>query len=284
MRLPQLVSPFLTNYLRDHFGDLDLTETKADCKNCICARQKGNELPQYKADIKCCTFHPFIPNYAVGAILDQNILGTQNNTPRPKIDPRTLQIIHNKIAKKEYALPLGIFAPVRYQYHFHRRKPEDFGNNEGMICPYLLRESAQCGLWIHRSSVCMSYYCASDYGKNGLLFWELFGDYVHHLEMALAQDCMVSMGFSPDVIDLQLEYMSCETGTPEELATDSLADSVHASYWKDWGDNDSIDYYQSCAKYAKSLQNKDLEEMIDNEGRRMEQDLKSVIATLNLKT
>jgi hypothetical protein len=282
MHLSQLVSPFLKDHLTQLFGNLNLTETKADCLNCICAQKKSETLPLYRADIKCCTFRPFIPNFAVGAILDQSILDLSNYPTWTVVNAKTKTLIENKIKKNEYTLPLGIFAPVRYQYHFHRRKPEDFGNNESMVCPYMMRDTAQCGLWIHRSSVCMSYYCASDYGKNGLLFWELFGDYVHHLEMALAQDCMVSMGFSPDAIDLQLEYMSCETATPEELKTDSMPDALSNSYWQDWGNQDYQEYYRACARYAHDLKPQLINDMIDEEGFHMQDELKTIITQLNL--
>ncbi len=243
MNLSQISSPILKNYLLSRFPDLNLTEKKATFHNC----------PKYPMDLKCCTFHPFLTNYSVGAIL------SDPNTPK-----FILEQIRSKIQNQEYALPLGLFAPVKYQIEFHQRNENDFGFNSKFLCPYFDKIKQQCGIWAYRGSVCTSYFCDSDFGKKGLQFWSLFGDYLHYLEMSLAQDCMVSLGLDADLIDLQLEYINCESASEEEVQSNSMSDSIFNCHWKSWMELNQINsdnaksawiekFYIDSFNYAKSI-------------------------------
>jgi hypothetical protein len=181
MKLNEICSPFLDAYFRQQFGEVEVSESKATCHDCLCAKPDRDQgLPSYQADLKCCTFHPFLPNYAVGHLLAS-----------PETKPAIKELLRQKIRDREYALPMGIFVPVKYQVAFNNRQSEDFGNRAEFLCPYYDGQGQQCGLWLHRGSVCTSYYCTSDRGEAGLQFWATLGDYLHICEMVLAQDCVV---------------------------------------------------------------------------------------------
>lgn len=265
MTLAQLSSPFLTEYLRRKFIPVDLTERKATCEDCLCSKSKGQGLPNYHKDLKCCTFHPFLPNYVVGGILGDSAVSDDLK-----------QIVRKKILDREYALPMGIFAPVSYQVKFNLRQAEDFGNREEFLCPYFNRLKKNCGLWKYRGAVCSSYYCASDRGELGLQFWEILGEYLHLCEMSLAQDCIVSMGLSPESIDPQLEYVNCSTGTPEEMASISMSKSVFGVYWSEWPEGVE-DFYLACAKHVRSLSEKSFEDLLADDTSALEEQLRGLI-------
>ena len=129
MKIYQSCSPFLSPYLLQVFGDLDISEKTATCHDCLCSRPERKNLPFYQKHLKCCTFHPFLPNYEVGAILASEDVGYEAK-----------EVVRQKIQRREYALPLGVFAPVSYQVAFNQREPADFGNKESFLCPYFDRK------------------------------------------------------------------------------------------------------------------------------------------------
>lgn len=267
MKITEICSPFLKEYLGQQLGYLNVSETKATCHDCLCSKLERGNLPFYQKHLKCCTFHPFLPNYEVGAILSSNIVSESIKA-----------LIREKIRLREYALPMGIFVPVAYQVKFNNRKPEDFGQREEFLCPYYDRKNQNCGIWHHRGSVCTSYFCASDRGEAGLQFWEMLGDYLHICEMVMAQDCVVSMGLPPECIDGQLEYINCATGTPEELASHSMSEPVFKSHWADWGD-DIEEFYLSCSRYRQSVGTEELAALLYDEIHEIENELRAHLQT-----
>jgi hypothetical protein len=157
-----------------------------------------------------------------------------------------------KINLKEYALPLGIFPPVKFQVEFNNRSETDFGNKTEFLCPYYDKQKNSCGVWLHRGSVCTSYYCISDHGESGLQLWEMLGDYIHKLEMSLAQDCLVAQGIPFDRVENQFEYINCSSATPEEMQSNSMSQAIFESYWLDI-EKDPKEFYISIYEYAKNL-------------------------------
>lgn len=269
MKLDQVCSPFLSSYMATRFGVVDVTETKASCHNCLCSREDRGDLPYYRPNLKCCTFQPFLPNYAVGALLKSS-----------SVSDSIKHILRDKINSLQYALPLGIFVPVNYQVAFNHRESEDFGNRSDFLCPYFDKGMNQCGIWHHRGAVCTSYFCASDRGELGLEFWQRLGDYLHVCEMVLAQDALVSMGLPPEIIDGQLEYINCDTGTTEELASASMGRPLYNYFWKDWNHSPE-EFYQLCCDYVAQLTPKDLKNLLSEEVSDHEEALSAILIQWN---
>lgn len=263
MKLSEVCVPILSQYLDRTFGCISVEEKTATCGDCLCSKDCRGDLPFYRSDLKCCTFHPYLPNYAVGALLEAEWVA-----------PSVKELLREKIRNREYALPMGIFVPVAYQVNFNNRNTEDFGNKEEFRCPYYDKIKQQCGIWKYRGSVCTSYFCASDRGPEGLQFWELLGEYLHVSEMVLAQDCIVSMGLSPESIDEQLEYINCQTGTPEELSSNSMSIALFKHHWSDWGD-DIEAFYKGCFKYVGGLSADQIGQLLYDEIYEIEAELKS---------
>lgn len=241
---------------------LNPIETKATCDNCLCSQNKNAKLPKYRSDLKCCTFHPFMPNYLIGEILSAASVADEFK-----------EMIRQKIQQREYALPMGIFAPVNYQYEFLNREFQDFGNKESFLCPYFSKQNNNCGVWQFRGSVCTSYFCLSDRNDSGMRFWEAFGDYLNGLEMTLSQEFMAARGFSPELIEAGLEYMNCETGSPEELDSASMSQSMFNYLWWDYQLTEIEEFYKSASQYVKKLTKEDFNKILDPELKEMEHSL-----------
>lgn len=123
LKLEVIVPAIYKNIVNKKILMLDVTETKATCDNCTRARDKRFSYT-YKENLKCCTFHPYTPNFAVGALL---------STPVETVGIKKLK---SKIENREFAFPIGVMAPFDYQYLFLTKEENQFGNDENLLCPY----------------------------------------------------------------------------------------------------------------------------------------------------
>src|SRR4051812_26313941 len=66
--LPPVYQPFFDKF----FDRPKVDEPRATCDNCaMCDKGEPSPVPMeyFKPELKCCTYHPQLPNYLVGAIL-----------------------------------------------------------------------------------------------------------------------------------------------------------------------------------------------------------------------
>ena len=216
---------------------LDVTETKATCDNCLRARDRRFSFT-YKKELKCCTFHPYLTNYAIGALLEQDGIQQQSTGAHQGISKNQgIQKIRNKIAEREFAFPIGMMAPFDYQYAFLTKSDDQFGNDENLLCPYYNRGQNRCDIWMFRGVVCTSF----------------FSDYLSYVEMALAEECLVQMGFSPRDISDQLEFLNKREFEAEETEQKQISPAIDKSLWI--GYDDKISFYKKCFAIVKNLSN-----------------------------
>src|SRR5262245_2472370 len=67
-KLPPIYGPLLSGF----FDRPEVVETRATCDACaMCDHGQGAPVAMefFNPDTKCCTFHPVLANYLVGAIL-----------------------------------------------------------------------------------------------------------------------------------------------------------------------------------------------------------------------
>lgn len=240
--------------------DANLTETKATCNNC-------NWKP-YQPDLKCCTYEPYLPNYLVGAMFESSATSES-----------ALKALRTKIEKRQYSLPIGMLADVRYQVAFNNREPEDFGNRGDWLCPYFNRELQNCGVWKYRGAVCTTYYCQSDLGKKGIKFWEELSDYLSYVEMALMEEALVHLDFSPRQISDCLNYINRTEGTVSELKSKSLPIEKAKKLWNGYFDEQE-EFFRKTYKMVKEFDKKRFKEALGDSGAEIEDRLLDHLRTL----
>ena len=234
--------------------NLSIKETKATCADCLRSRDLRFSYA-YKPNLKCCTFQPFLPNYAVGGILVEKLNGAD----------RILEIIK----KKDHSLPLGLFPDLDYQHKFLQKIKTDFGTKTDLLCRYYDKAENQCSIWNYRGVVCTTYFCTSDYGKDGQNFWKKMNDYLSFTEMALAEDCLVLKDFSPRDISDQLVYLNFS----DFDSIDKYQLSVQ-KYKKMWnGYDDEVDFYKSCYNLVKNHSRIDFKKILLNQGLALEKEV-----------
>lgn len=238
-------------------------ETKATCDHCIMAKPQNRREIFYEPDLKCCTYYPFLPNYVVGAILSEKSLAS----------PAALASIRQKISNREYSLPLGLVAPPSYQVPFNHRKKNEFGQREDWLCPYFDREKQNCGIWRQRGAVCTSFYCKSSYGAKGLRYWDELSNYLTYVEMALMEEALVMLDFSPRQISDLLNYLNRQEATASELKSPRLPEKKARELWNGYYD-DQEGFFKKSFQIVEELNRKSFRELLGETGQQLEDRLR----------
>lgn len=253
MKVKYFIPPLYENLLSQELLNKSFTETKATCDDC--AEEK------YQKDLKCCTFHPFMPNYLVGALFEDV------RTPET-----VKKILRDKINKRHCALPIGILAPIPYQVAFNKRKPKDFGNRRDWLCPYYNLEQNNCSIWRYRSSVCSTFICHSSYGKKGLKFWDQLNNYLSYVEMGLLEEVLAYKDFSPRQMNDCLEYVNRKKATQAELKTKALPLAKAKKLWNGYF-NEQEKFYRDSYKLVLDFNRKRVQEILGETGEQLYQSL-----------
>jgi Fe-S-cluster containining protein len=231
----------------------NVNETKATCNSC--------NWSAYQPHLKCCTFEPYLPNFLVGAMFES-----------ASTSPAALKALRDKIEKRQFSLPIGMTASVKYQVEFNQREEKDFGNREDWLCPYFNRELKNCGVWKNRGAVCTTYYCQSDYGVMGSEFWKQMNDYLTYVEMALMEEILVHLDFSPRQISDCLQYLNRQEGTAAELRLDSLTLPKAKKLWNGYFDEQE-QFFRKTYQMALNLDKKSFKEALGELGEEIEESL-----------
>lgn len=258
MQLSFIVPSLYKQILNHKILNLDVTEKAATCDNCLRSRDKRFSYT-YKSNLKCCTFHPYIPNFAVGALLQSPTETTGTQAMRQKIE------------KNEFNLPIGLLAPFDYQFKFLTKEESDFGNDASLLCPYYDNSAQRCSIWQYRGVVCTSFYCRSDYGQNGLKFWAVLSDYLSYVEMALAEECMVQLDFSPRDLSDQLFYLNKRDFEAEEVCQKTISSALIKKLWN--GYSDPVEFYKKCFAITQKLDRNQFKEIIGDQGLGLEKEV-----------
>jgi hypothetical protein len=256
--LSDIVPPFYKEILNSKISKLSVTESKATCDNCLRSRDKRFAYT-YKPDLKCCTFHPYLPNYAAGALLER------------KVKTSGIQKIETKISNREFALPIGIVAPFDYQFLFLNKEEVQFGNDAGLLCPYYDKTANSCSIWSFRGVVCTSFFCRSDHGQAGQKFWAVLSDYLSYVEMALAEECLVQLDFSPRDLSDQLFYLNKREFDQDETAQKALTFEQDKKLWN--GYDDHVAFYKKCFAIVQKLDRNQFKEILGEQGLSLEEEV-----------
>ena len=267
MKLKNQLPPFYEKLLPREVLEFVPQETKANCDSCSMARPCNTDKIHYRPDLKCCTFHPFLPNYLIGALLSDSSATEAH------------KIFKGKISRREYALPIGMVAPIKYQVEFNNRDEHEFGQREDWLCPYYNKEKQNCNVWRHRGVVCTTYFCKSSYGKLGEQFWEKLSNYIWYVESALLEEALVMMDFSPRQVMTLLDYHNRNEGSAAEKKTNFLPEAKAKDLWNGYYD-DQEGFYKKTFEIISGLDKKSFHELLGDMGQSLEEELFEIIPQL----
>jgi Fe-S-cluster containining protein len=212
-----------------------IDEPKATCADCYKLKPTA-PLPHFHAATKCCTFYPFLPNYLVGSILlDGSAPGRE--------------VLRSLLRDRGYTVPIGVCAPPAFQALFLAKEEHDFGRRPDLRCPFYVASTGRCGIWAQRGHQCSTYFCVSVHGDRGERFWQEVRDYLHEVEIELAQEAMVQLGFGARALDRNLSLILDRDPKPGRWRLDQQA---WTELWEHERD-DIESYYVRCYEIATTM-------------------------------
>lgn len=247
----------LVGFLDPDLMRSQIVETLATCDSCAMSREHRGPRAKitYEPDLKCCTFDPWVPNFMVGAMLED-----------PSLSAAGLQAVREKMNSIEECSPLGLRASTKFQRRFLRKDEHEFGNREDWLCPYYDRVQQNCGVWKYRGNVCVSFFCKSNSGARGLAFWSSLGDLLHLIELSVMEECLVQLDFSPRQLSELLPLIDRQTHL-ERRALPAITPQESRRMWNHY--DDPAEFFRKCHRIAQGLTKKDLREILGESGERV---------------
>jgi hypothetical protein len=192
----------------------------------------------FSPQLKCCTYHPRLPNYLVGRALAD--LDFAFSAGRATLEQR--------IDRGLGVTPLGIEAAATFHLVYHHGQ-EAFGHAESLRCPHYLEEGGgRCGIWRHRNSICATWFCKHERGAIGMAFWHRLRDLLMAIEASLAVWCVVESDLDAEAL-ASLFPERPRPGTKTSLSAadvDGRPDTAMARrVWGGWLGRER-DFYREC--------------------------------------
>ena len=225
-------------------------EPRATCDNCaMCdhGQLAPVEMGYFKPELKCCTWHPRLANFLVGAILS-------NTDPALEEGRRRLRA---KIAARQGVSAIGITAPAKYKV-LQQATVNAFGRAPSLLCPYYSHDGGgTCTVWQYRDSVCSTYFCKFQDGKPGYQFWLSMKEYVSFVEGALAI-------LSAQAVDRTLPQPLADATqlTLEDLEDLPPTEQLYSSLWGKWVGREE-EFYLACYRYVAEMSPREFTEKLD---------------------
>ncbi len=225
--------------------------TCSDCAMCSAGRQApdGLEAGFFSPDIKCCSYHPTLPNYLVGAAL-------ADTSPERAAGQKRLR---DKIEKRVGVTSVWLAAPRKYLVLYEAARSSSFGRSESLLCPYFDRDAKNCSIWPYRESVCATFFCKYGAGANGQAFWRALKRYLTHVEEALAKHASTVVRGTPPPPELPRLQL-----TQEDLEDKPPTRADYASFWGDHVGREEA-FYLACADVVRGLGEDDIERIVHDE-------------------
>ena len=173
-------------------------EQRSSCNACYQVA-KGS----YKADLKCCTVIPHVPNFLLGFALK---------------DEKTVRNIEQAI-RLGFVLPEGMqHTPQLFFRAMAMNRDNQLGLDYEMVCPFLKSssEGTHCGIHAYRNANCSTYFCQSNFGRDGSDLWMDVRYLLRYGETHLSGLCLEAIGFDFN------EFLQCM----EDITTLDLSDTL----------------------------------------------------------
>lgn len=216
---------------------LEFKRFPSECGSTCSACPKVAE-ENFHPDIRCCSYHPRIPNVLLGFALE---------------DPETAPLIE-KVIGEGLTIPEGLQStPVEFQSSARQSAaPRGSGANE-VVCHFLDAANRRCGIYNYRNSVCATFFCKFD-RPNGEEFWQSLQDLAGQCEAALSQWAIAKAGLDIDAYFARLDSLAADMPRLAKLPTSGWPTDVLKLLWGEWHGREA-DFFRTCAAAFREHQN-----------------------------
>lgn len=218
------------------------------------SRDTGEPEVFFEPNTKCCTFHPHLPNYLVGAILSDE---------RPEMAEGRRRIL-SKIERGDGVTPYGINAPGKYLLMYQGSR-EFFGRSLEMRCPYYVEEGGLCSVWLYREAVCSTFFCKFEAGADGRRYYTLAKEYLSLAERQLSRYVIDELYADYLARDLHPADPPKRKLERHELEEAAVPEAYRAKIWGSWKGLEK-EYFEESFQLVKKLAAKDVEKLMGLDG------------------
>jgi Fe-S-cluster containining protein len=182
-----------------------------NCADCFMVKPHGltRDLGPFDPALKCCTYHPFLPNFTVGALLIEADAG--------RLFPELLE----RYLMESRLTPIGAFS-LR-----DATSVCETGKRSHDQCSFL--KEGRCSIHSFRPSTCATYICRSNYGDAGLRAWRTFEERLAKFEWSLAHEAAFEIGYTKN--ELENAYPSIEAATVDYRSAYKVAQLTSVLDW-----------------------------------------------------
>jgi Fe-S-cluster containining protein len=237
--LRSILPPIYGDLLPELFDGPAIEEPRATCDDCAMCEGNTKTTPpgpsgHFRPDVKCCTFHPALPNFLVGALFED---------PDPALEEGKRRL-REKIKGRVGVTPQWISPPRKLRVFFEAaRNMSVFGRTKSILCPYYIEEGGLCSVWRYRESICSTYFCKYENGMRGYAFWTKLKSYLTHLETMLSRYAVAQIDSTlsePNVPHLKI--------TLEDLEDKPPLEADYAKCWGKWVGREEELYIESARR------------------------------------
>ncbi len=229
-------------------------ESQATCNNCAMLpdENEGQDDSSYyfNPKTKCCTYMPDLHNFLIGRILlDEDPSFSKG---RASVEAR--------INTGFGVTPLGLAQTQMYSL-LYRNVTDVFGRSKEMLCPhYIDEEGGRCGIWKHRESVCVTWFCKFESGVTGKIFWANLLGLLSFIEKNISLWCVIQLDVGTDAMQAVLPvFKKAKTENPTTQELNGVSDEKqHRRHWGTWFGRET-EFYKECALLANNLTWSDIE-------------------------
>lgn len=237
-------------------------ERKATCASCAMleAHCPGSLPPVdgrsrfFDPATKCCTFHPRLPNYLVGGVLEDATPGGAEG--RRRMEARVASGIG---VTPEWLQPPRAFGLLYDSAH------GAFGRARALRCPFYEEGSGGCTVWAYRDAVCSTYYCKYVAGEDGRRMWTAVKELVSLVEIQLSRAALLEL--APELLDRAPGARAGPSGplTAEDVDGVAPAPAARAATWGAWLGREA-ELYRACFRHVRGLTVGDVQAMLGLDG------------------
>lgn len=244
------------------FDRADIPERRATCNDCaMCAKtnlanSRDASSISFEPNLKCCTYHPTLPNFLVGAVLSD---------PDPAMVEGRRRI-QERIRSRIGVTPMWLSPPRKHRVLLDAARGTSFGRSKVLLCPYFVEENAAgekglCSIWRHREAVCSTFFCKHEAGAVGHVFWTTQKQLLASHEVALARHA--AHAIYPDAAEPSFPRMRL---TLEDLEDRGANDDDHAACWGEWVGREE-ELYVRAFEIVRDLAPSTVEELLADDER-----------------
>lgn len=263
--MPQIrdaLPPLYRDLLGPGFAEEIPAESKATCSSCAMLESACQANPVapvdgrsrfFRPDTKCCTFHPRLPNYLVGAML---------TTSEPALAEGRRRM-EARVASRVGVTPEWLHPPRTFTLLYDGARGA-FGRALGLRCPFYDAGAGGCTIWAHRDAVCSTWFCKFAAGADGRGFWTAVKELLSLVELQLARAALLEL--APELLDREpgTKPASAPVG-PEDIDGAPPPAAEYAATWGAWAGRE-VELYAACDAYVRSRTPADVDALLGLDG------------------